>query len=736
LSGNTELRDLSGTLTAGSVVKFLAGGDSYCATLISEKSPFIFFTITESGFENCDVCTGITTTTTLTPTTTQAPTTTTTSTIAPTTTTTTLATGCYEFEIFCSDGNPGGCLVTYTNCDGNPDSYTQGEDTTQVICARPTPSVAGGTATFSGPCGLTTTTTQAPTTTTLAPTTSTTTECNCRTWIVENNSLDPEDVMFVNYIDCVTKQNTSPANPIEPGQSLELCACNEPQTFNGVPNIIEIGPCVPPTTTTVAPTTTQAPTTSTTIAPTTTTTTIPTGTCRFVFVPDSVDTTGFGLRTNLGGQVNTLFSNLFSSIATIGGVEGVVYNVCSSVFPLYWQESTNTTVPYPEGVINLEDGGVCDENTDCVYVAPTTTTTTTLSPTTTTTTTLAPTTTTVAPTTSTTTAVPTTSTTTVAPTTTTTTLVDGCYEFEMDCPSGNPGGCLVVFTNCDNVEDSYTQTEDTIIVICAKPGVEIAGGTATLTGVCTLTTTTTIAPSTTTTTITPTTTTTIAPTTTSTTTLAPTTTTVAPTTSTTTLAPTSCWILQSAPFGGCTVEYNDQFGQTQTLVIPSEDEGLCFIICASEIVSDNCGFVDQEVPCDDPACDCNPPEPTTTTLAPTTTTTLAPTTTIAPTTTVAPTTTTTTVFQETIYTHGAVRGTCSDYCNTNYTITVLTNADGDYNSLTLGDTIYGQGGVAGWVAYSDVSTDTSTGPFRIAQIDSSGVVLDISVCSGGSCVPL
>jgi hypothetical protein len=109
---------------------------------------------------------------------------------------------------------------------------------------------------------------------------------------------------------------------------------------------------------------------------------------------------------------------------------------------------------------------------------------------------------------------------------------------------------------------------------------------------------------------------------------------------------------------------------------------------------------------------------------------------VAPTTTVAPTTSTTTIFQPTIYTHGAVRATCSDYCNTNYTITVLTNADGDYFSLTLGDTIYGQGGVAGFVAYSDVSTDTSTGPFRVAQIDSSGVVQDISVCSGGSCVPL
>jgi len=90
----------------------------------------------------------------------------------------------------------------------------------------------------------------------------------------------------------------------------------------------------------------------------------------------------------------------------------------------------------------------------------------------------------------------------------------------------------------------------------------------------------------------------------------------------------------------------------------------------------------------------------------------------------------------TIYTHGAVRGTCSDYCNTNYLIQTLTNADGGYFDLTLGDTIYGQGGVAGWVAYSNVSTDTDTGPFRVAQIDSSGVVIDISVCVSGNCVPL
>jgi hypothetical protein len=79
---------------------------------------------------------------------------------------------------------------------------------------------------------------------------------------------------------------------------------------------------------------------------------------------------------------------------------------------------------------------------------------------------------------------------------------------------------------------------------------------------------------------------------------------------------------------------------------------------------------------------------------------------------------------------------CSGFCNTNYQINVSTSATANYATLTFGDTIYGQGGVAGFVAYAATSTDTSTGTFRIAEIDSSGEIIDILVCSGGSCVPL
>lgn len=90
----------------------------------------------------------------------------------------------------------------------------------------------------------------------------------------------------------------------------------------------------------------------------------------------------------------------------------------------------------------------------------------------------------------------------------------------------------------------------------------------------------------------------------------------------------------------------------------------------------------------------------------------------------------------TIYTHGAVLGTCNNYCNANYNIATPTSADGDYTSLVVGDTIYGQGGVAGFVAYSNVSTDTTTGPFKIAEIDTSGVVLGIYECVSGNCNPI
>lgn len=73
-----------------------------------------------------------------------------------------------------------------------------------------------------------------------------------------------------------------------------------------------------------------------------------------------------------------------------------------------------------------------------------------------------------------------------------------------------------------------------------------------------------------------------------------------------------CWILYSAPFGGCSIQYKNQFGSTITLNIPPEDAGLCFTICVSEFISDSCGFVNLGISCNDDQCSCNPPTPTAT----------------------------------------------------------------------------------------------------------------------------
>jgi hypothetical protein len=115
------------------------------------------------------------------------------------------------------------------------------------------------------------------------------------------------------------------------------------------------------------------------------------------------------------------------------------------------------------------------------------------------------------------------------------------------------------------------------------------------------------------------------------------------------------------------------------------------------------------------------------------TTTTTTTTTTAPTTT---TTTTTTVAPITLITYGATLATCSDYCVNNYNINTVQTATADYDNLTIGDTIFGLGGLTGYIAYSNISTDTTTGPFKVAQVDSSGTVIGITVCSGGSCVPI
>lgn len=146
-------QDLTGrTVYADNVGDDLFVGDDlwYCITDVENTETTISIQINNSGIVTGWVdCTTTTTTTT-----------------SSTTTTTTSAVSCNEYLVTCTLGNPLGCNVSYTDCNGTFQSYTQPEDTDYPLCARPTPSVSGGFVTFLGDCGLTTTTTAATTTTT------------------------------------------------------------------------------------------------------------------------------------------------------------------------------------------------------------------------------------------------------------------------------------------------------------------------------------------------------------------------------------------------------------------------------------------------------------------------------------------------------------------------------------------------------------------------------------------
>lgn len=203
----------------------------------------------------------------------------------------------------------------------------------------------------------------------------------------------------------------------------------------------------------------------------------------------------------------------------------------------------------------------------------------------------------------------TTSTSTSSTTTTTTTVAPLDCNFE---------------ATVQEIDCSLEGVGQIISLYCDLEGEGYVGPPTTSTTTSTSTSTTTSTTSTTTSTSTSTTTSTTSSTTTTTTSTSSTT-----TTTTTTLAPTGeCYKLDSAPFGGCTFVYKDENGATITLNIPSEDEGLCFIACVTEVISDDCGFFAEGFGCLDPQCDCSPPPPTTsttTTSTTTTTTTLAPT---------------------------------------------------------------------------------------------------------------
>jgi hypothetical protein len=153
----------------------------------------------------------------------------------------------------------------------------------------------------------------------------------------------------------------------------------------------------------------------------------------------------------------------------------------------------------------------------------------------------------------------------------------------------------------------------------------------------------------------------------------------------------------------------------------------------------NCNLVGD---CNDCSPTATPTETPTMTSTPTNTNTSTPSSTppdVSPTATPTMTNTpsgTPSICDEGLYSSGQLRPTCSDYCNTNYNITFLDLASEPYSSLSIGDFVCNYAGQTGYLAVSNVSTDTATGPFKIFDLDGTGEILGIYVCSGGSCIPL
>jgi hypothetical protein len=310
--------------------------------------------------------------------------------------------------------------------------------------------------------------------------------------------------------------------------------------------------------------------------------------------------------------VGTLVPNP-STTTTTSTTRATTTTTTTTVAPL----QCNITATVQEINCSLAGVGVI-VSLDCTLVGPTTTTTststtstsTTSTTSTSTTSTSTTTTTTSSTTTTTTTATPTTTTTTTTSeptTTTTTTTVTPQYTFlvydvDVNCNTNNPQP-FWSFTNYANGFYYINGNLSTLYSLQSNAHTNYTNEiTQVLAGTCgtTTTTTTTSSPTTTTTT-------TEAPTTTTTTTenpIPPTTTTSTTVTTSTTQIPADCHILTSAPFGGCTFVFKNENGVTITYNIPSQDEGLCFTACVTEVISDDCGFLSQGVGCFDPECNC------------------------------------------------------------------------------------------------------------------------------------
>jgi len=145
-----------------------------------------------------------------------------------------------------------------------------------------------------------------------------------------------------------------------------------------------------PSPTADTPTPTPSPTITLPPTPTPSPTEQISGTCFNIWVSPEVDGSRTGLRWNNpeNGLTDQVFGSMLSVPYTYNNSQGYVVSVCSTLFPSVWDQQNNTTTPI-DGVltVDLGNGGVCTQDTDCVFnpeptetPTPTATSTPTLTP--------------------------------------------------------------------------------------------------------------------------------------------------------------------------------------------------------------------------------------------------------------------------------------------------------------------------------------------------------------------
>jgi hypothetical protein len=183
-----------------------------------------------------------------------------------------------------------------------------------------------------------------------------------------------------------------------PRVDCEICVDFQEIIPEPTPTLIPPTPTsIPPTPTSIPPTATEGPTPTPTPTlppgPTPTPTSTPTPTpsstpgergCRFVFVPDTISTTGYGLDYVQNGVIIlTRFTDIAGQSTTYDGVVGTVFGVCSETYPLYYDfDGGQGAITDPIGVERPPNGGSCSINKSCIYTPPTPTPTSTDTPTT------------------------------------------------------------------------------------------------------------------------------------------------------------------------------------------------------------------------------------------------------------------------------------------------------------------------------------------------------------------